>query len=214
MITLLFVFSAILGDGSSELQNRVQEYKRQIHRPDNISMRLIGRARFADEIDLLENQEQQIRELWAKYHPELRDVTIRAQREYPEYSGRVTPEQQKKNIERSAAVAAAQRPVYSRWGAELKKVLLPKQVERLHELAFQHQGVRAFFDRRIQKLLAMTETQVAAMKDIHQQLIFIPADVTYTDAEHQQRRQEAFQKALQVLNNEQRAAATVLFGKP
>lgn len=121
------------------------------------TFRLLTRAEVQEELELVDDQKEklkaiadQMREKMQKEFSGIRDI--------PQEERRAKMEEMQKKAETWAQEARKQ----------IEEILLPHQLDRLHEISIQVRGIGALLDSRVQDDLGLNEQQKTKIRDLRE----------------------------------------------
>ncbi len=175
-------------------------------------MQLLDNQQVKEALKLTEAQIEKIQEL----AEELRDARRSQAAEFREELQNLAPQDRR---ERFMAIA---REMESEASKKIEGVLESEQFERLTQIQLQRAGVLAFAEEKARKALSLTEDQIAEIDEIIASYRTEIASLMQQGREGgrqafqqlNQFRRESMQKALSLLNDDQRAAWRELIGEP
>jgi len=172
------------------------------------------------DLELTDGQKTELKEIADKQMAKMRE-NMPSKEAFQEFQ-KLTPEQKEARFAQFRKNAEARAEEFK---AQIEKVLMPDQIERLRQIAIQIRGVRALEDQEVQSELGLTQEQKDKMKAIRElgmrkgRELFAPKgeqgrpDMREAFQAMQKLQKELNQQVMDVLTPEQKQRFTEMQGK-
>lgn len=222
-MTAVLSILLLCGVSEGELDREdLMNFKRRIDNPE-WTMQWLRHAKNRDAIDLVPPEYKDLRKLRAKYFRKIVEIHKEMREKYPyrvdHRTGQFIGEESRRAHDRYLkAVDRASAPVLKAWRKEMRQILSPEQIAKMHEIQWQQSGARLLFEEDFQRVLKLSVEQRAALDELWHWAHETPegSRLGMLGTSHPimvAKMQEAKEKALRVLTKEQRKAFEFLLGR-